>query len=99
MLVKIVETHVHKSTTKGEHLRWLGDTKLNRPYDVSIDSNDTIYVCDTYNHRICIFDRNGTLPHSFGTKGELPGQFNSPRGLIVDNNGLIYVSNGCVQVF
>ena len=52
--------------------------------------------------QICIFGSTGTLLHSFGTKGELPGQLNSPRGLTVDNNGLIYVSdynNGRVQIF
>ena len=91
-------TRVQVLTVEGEHLRWLGDTKLNCPYDISIDSMDTVYVCDTSNHRICIFDSNGTLLHSFGAKG----QFNNPRGITVDENGLIYVSdfsNGCVQIF
>ena len=95
-------TRIQVFTAKGEHLRWLGDTKLNCPHDVGIDSSDTVYVCDTLNLRICIFDSNGTLLHSFGTKGALPGQFNQPHGLTVDKNGLIYVSdhfNGRIQVF
>ena len=94
-------TRVQVLTAEGEHLRWLGDTKLNCPYDISIDSMDTVYVCDTSNNRICIFDSNGTLLHSFGAKGELPGQFHNPYGITVDENGLIYVSdsNGCVQIF
>ena len=95
-------TRIQVFTVKGAHLRWLGDTKMSYPHDVGIDSNDTIYVCDTCNHRICIFDSNGTLLHSFGTKGKLPGQFNQPHGLAVDKNGLIYVSdynNGRVQIF
>ena len=89
-------------TTEGEHLRWLGDTELNCPFDVCIDSNDTVYVCDTNNHQICIFDSNGTLLHSFGTKGKSPGQFINPFGLTVDKNGLVYVSdydNCRVQIF
>ena len=85
-------THIQVFSAEGEHLRWLGDTKLNCPFDVSIDSNDTVYVCDTNNHRICIFDSNGTLLHSFST--------NNPRGIAVDKNGLIYVSDyGRVQIF
>ena len=95
-------TCIQVFTANGEYLRWLGDTELNCPHDVDIDSTDTIYVCDTYNHRVCIFDTNGTLLHSFGTKGKLSGQFDGPRGLTVDKNGLIYVSdygNGRVQIF
>ena len=95
-------TRIQVFTAKGEHIKWLGDTELKCPFDVDVDSNDTIYVCDRDNHRICIFDSNGTLLHSFGTIGELPGQFNSPCGLTVDKNGLIYVSdydNGRVQIF
>ena len=95
------DTRVQVFSAKGDHLRWLGD-KLNRPYDITIDSNDTIYVGDSYNHRICIFDLNGKLIRSFGTKGTLPGQFNLPIGIAVDKSGLIYVcdqNNGRVQVF
>ena len=76
--------------------------KLNLPYDVCIDSNDIAYVCDRDNHRICIFDSNGILLHSFGTKGKSPGQFYEPRGITMDKNGLLYVSdygNGRVQIF
>ena len=96
------DTRIQIFTSNGKHLRWLGDTKLNRPFDVSIDSNDTVYVCDKDNNQICVFDVHGTLLHSFGTKGKLPGQFNRPCGLTVDKNGLIYVTdlgNGRVQIF
>ena len=95
------DTRVQVFSAKGEHLRWLGD-KLDCPHDVTIDANDTIYVCDSYNHRICIFDLNGKLIQLFGTKGTLPGQFDCPYGIAVDKSGLIYVcdqNNGRVQIF
>jgi DNA-binding beta-propeller fold protein YncE len=97
-----MNTCIQIFTQEGEHLRWLGDARLNCPYDVCIDSNDIAYVCDRFNHRVCIFDSNGTLFHSFGTKGKSPGQFNGPCGITVDKNGLLYVSeydNGRVQIF
>ena len=97
-----MNTRIQVFTQEGEHLRWLGDTKLDCPYDVCIDSNDIVYVCDKENHRICIFDSSGTFLHSFGTEGKSPGQFNSPRGITVDKNGLLYTSdhyNGRVQIF
>ena len=95
------DTRVQVFSSPGDHLRWLGETTLNRPRDVAIDSN-TIYVCDTDNHQICIFDSQGELLRSFGTKGELPGQFELPFGIAVDLSGLIYVTdhnNGRVQIF
>ena len=45
---------------------------------------------------------DGQLVTSFGRKGEGPGEFNHPRGLAVDNNGVVYVCdlrNHHVQVF
>ena len=66
---------------------------MNDPHDVYIDSNDTVYICDASNDRICILDSNGTLLRSFGTKGNSPGQFNKPSGITVDKNGVIYVSD------
>jgi tripartite motif-containing protein 2/3/tripartite motif-containing protein 71 len=95
-------TCIQVFTAEGEHLQWLGDTKLNRPFDVCFDSNDIAYVCDTDNHRICIFDSSGKLLRSFGTKGKSSGQFKGPFGITVDKNGLLYVSdhyNGRVQIF
>ena len=86
-------------SAQGDHLRWLGDTKLNCPYDVTVDSNGMIY---TFNHQVCVFDSDGKLLQSFGSEGTLSGQFKYPCGLTVDINGRIYISdygNDCIQIF
>ena len=39
---------------------------------------------------------------SFGGKGDGPGQFNSPCGITVDKDGMIYAfenRNNCVPIF
>ena len=39
---------------------------------------------------------------TFGTMGDGPGQFDEPRGVVVDRNRVVYVSggnNGRLQVF
>ena len=99
-----IDARVQVFPAKGGHLqvRCLRDTKLNHPFDIAIDTSNTIYVCDTYNHRICIFDSNGDFIRSFGSKGAQPGQFNCPFGITVDKTGLIYVCeylNGRLQIF
>ena len=63
----------------------------------------TFFVSDGYvNTRIVKFDKNGKFLMAWGTKGEAPGQFNTPHSIAIDKNRRIYVSdrsNGRIQVF
>ena len=47
--------------------------------------NDDIIISDFYNHCIKVFDSTGNFKFTFGTNGTLPGQFNGPTGVLVDN--------------
>ena len=96
------QTRIQVFSAKGDHLRWLGHNTLNSPHDITIDSNDTIYVCDTDKHRIRIFNANGKRIRSRGSQGTHLGQFKYPYGIATDKSGMIYVSdrdNGCVHIF
>ena len=44
------------------------------------------------NHRVSVLTSEGQFLRSFGTKGAGPGQFNDPRGIAMDKDGLVYVS-------
>ena len=60
------------------------------------------YVSDAGNHRVSVFTSEGQFVTSFGRKGVGPGEFKFPRGLAVDNNGVVDVcdsDNNRVQVF
>jgi len=55
-----------------------------------------LYVADTGNDRIQVFDKDGVFVKAFGKKGSGPGQFEGPRSIAVDNsagpdNGDVYV--------
>lgn len=73
------------------------------PYDVAVDSDGHIYVADTYNHRLQMFDGADWI--TIGGDGEIgtaPGEFNQPRGVTVDADGTVYVAdreNHRVQMF
>jgi DNA-binding beta-propeller fold protein YncE len=73
------------------------------PRDIAIDASGSIYVADTGNKRIRVYDVNGTLIRSIGTPGAGAGQLNEPVGLAIDSNaGRIYVAdswNKRIQVF
>jgi DNA-binding beta-propeller fold protein YncE len=73
------------------------------PRDIAIDASNNIYVADTGNKRIRVYDLNGTLIRTIGQPGAGAGQLNEPVGLAIDSNaGRLYVAdswNKRVQVF
>jgi len=69
-------------------------------YDVAVNSTH-IFVVDTGNDRVQIFDSSGNFADTFGDSGSGNGQFNTPRGIAV-NSTHIFVSdndNNDVQIF
>ena len=51
--------------------------------------NHQVYVCDSYNGRVQVFDLN--FIQSFGNHGDGPGQLNDPRDIDFDCQGNCYV--------
>jgi len=78
-----------------------GQGVLNRPTGLARDpETGTIFVADTAEHNIKVFDNNGKLLRTLGGPGRGPGQFNSPTHLAF-NEGALYVSdtlNARVQI-
>src|SRR5437588_608595 len=75
---------------------------FNIPYGVAVDSNQNLYVVDTGNQRIQVFDSAGNFKFRFGNSGAGNSQFNFPRGVAVDSSQNIYVAdagNHRIQVF
>lgn len=74
---------------------------LQRPMGVTVDGRK-IFVSDTNNRRIVVFDYDGNPLYTFGKLGEGKGEFKFPYGIAVDNSGLVYVAdllNGKISVF
>ena len=72
------------------------------PHGVAVDAKGRVYVTDTANHRILVFDGKGKLLRPLGKEGMKAGEFKNPYGVAVDSKGLIYVSdsgNHRIQVF
>lgn len=51
---------------------------------LAVDDQDNIYVLDRGKCQVKVFDKHGTYIRSFGRKGQGPGEFLSPKDLIVD---------------
>ena len=79
-----------------------GDGQFNLPTGVALDGAGNVYVADTFNHRIQMFDPNGNFLLKWGTPGIGNGEFNLPNGIAVSATGTVYVSdagNHRIQVF
>ena len=76
--------------------------QLNRPAACLVDSAGDLYIADTYNHRICKVDTNGTIATvaGVGVAGNggdegpaTSASLNAPLGVTADDNGNIYISD------
>jgi len=77
----------------------LGDGQFNEPWGIALDAQGMVYVADTWNGRIQVFDDQGNFVRKWGifntTNGELgdPLALFGPRGLAMDRAGNLLVAD------
>ena len=79
-----------------------GAGQFANPTAIYVTLDGRIYVADTANHRVQIFNVDGSLSYQFGKFGNKPGQFNMPQGIAVNGKGIIFVAdtlNNRIQMF
>ena len=80
----------------------LGAGALSGPSNVALDSKGNLFVTDTFNCRIQVFDPAGSVLRVFGTQGVRPGNFVRPKGIALDSEDHVYVVDAAfnnLQVF
>jgi len=83
----------HRLTTPGDFAR---------PTNVAVDKEGNLYVADTLNDRVEVFDADGQFIRTWGKAGDGPGYFARPKGIAIDGDGHIWVADAVqdrVQVF
>ena len=63
------------------------------PRGIAVDSQGRVFLADTGNKRIAVFDEDGNFLTEFGTAGLDPGQFDEPVGVAVAGDGTVYVTD------
>ena len=85
--------HKHELTSPGDFAK---------PTGMAVDAEGNLYVCDTLNDRIEVFDADGKFVRTFGKAGDGPGYFARPKGVAIDSDNHIWIADGQqdrVQVF
>ncbi|WP_066258876.1 6-bladed beta-propeller [Neobacillus drentensis] len=77
------------------------EAPLDKPMDVT-KIGENIYVTDTKNNQIQVFDQSGNTVLKFGKEGTKKGEFQFPYGIAGDQAENIYVAdlyNGNISIF
>jgi DNA-binding beta-propeller fold protein YncE len=60
---------------------------------LAVDRLSRIFVADTGNHRVQVFDESGRFLFAFGRKGTDPGEFNEPCDVTIAHTGHVIVAD------
>ena len=99
---------VKKYSLQGELLSVIGchgnkNGQFNHPMGLAFNNNKLLYVVDSNNYRVQVFQQDDTFAFSFGNKGHNPVQFRFPSRIAIDsNNDNVLVTDysaSCVHVF
>lgn len=85
---------------KNHTLRDPGD--FSKPTNVAVDQDGNVYVTDTLNDRVEVFDADGNFIRTFGQNGDAVGNFERPKGIAIDSDGHVWVADAMlnrVQIF
>ncbi len=77
----------------GKHGNSQGD--FDRPQCLIVDKDNILWVADSHNHCIKLFDLSDPGPRlvrTIGQFGTLPGQLHAPYGLVFDRDGTLLVA-------
>lgn len=70
-----------------------GEGQFTDPRNAAVGPDGLLYVLDSGNHRVQVFDQDGLFVRSWGSQGAGPGQFQEPWGIAVGSDGSVYVAD------
>lgn len=106
----IADTGTHQIvvlTLEGELITRIGERgvalgQFNFPTNLALGHDGSLYVSDSLNFRVQVFDPDLNPIRQVGEKGDLPGYFSHPKGIAVDSDDHLYVIDThfeSVQIF
>jgi hypothetical protein len=87
-------------------LKWgtngVANGQFNNPSSVAVAADGRVFVADSGNYRIQVFESDGTFVRKWGSSGSTDGKFSGLSGIAVAPNGRVFVAdsgNRRIQVF
>jgi DNA-binding beta-propeller fold protein YncE len=93
---------LRKIGTTGKDHTLTDPGNFSKPTNVAVDKDGNLYVTDTLNDRVEVFDADGGFIRAFGKNGDGAGEFARPKGIAIDSDGHVWVADAMlnrVQVF
>lgn len=84
---------VQAFTSDGQYvLEWrMPAWEAGKPTGLGVGPQGWVYAADTHYSRVMVFEPDGRMVGTFGSRGEGPGQFILPTDVAVDAAGYVYV--------
>jgi sugar lactone lactonase YvrE len=82
---------IRKIGTAGKKHTLTEPGQFSVPTNVAVDADANLYVTDTYNNRVEVFDADGNFIRQWGKAGDRPGTFSRPKGIAIDADGHVWV--------
>src|SRR5579885_2399678 len=82
---------LRKIGTPGKKHQLMDPGTFSLPTNVALDADGNVYVTDTMNARVEIFDADGNFISMFGKRGDGPQDFERPKGIAIDGDRHIWV--------
>ncbi|MGC9521043.1 MAG: flippase activity-associated protein Agl23 [Anaerolineae bacterium] len=90
---RLAEVEPFDVTGQGGFFGPRGIAVASRDGEAETDPVAEVYVADTGNHRIQVFDTDGRYLREFGGAGDWPGALREPAGIAVGATGNLYVAD------
>jgi DNA-binding beta-propeller fold protein YncE len=95
---------VHAYDYNGKHLKLVADnTDVYYPAGVAVHPADgKIYVVDSMNFRVIVFNPDYSYAFAFGEHGDMPGMMARPKSIAINNEGMVFITDaafGNFQIF